>query len=341
MFRFSWRRGALLALLAFILAMLIVVDVMLRATSPSGDGIIANLFSLLGTFGFPLIVAIMGGMVLAASIFEIFTSKSVRRFTGTLVGADQGETTGPTKTAADIDAISVKIEAILDKFDAAFVPGKTDAVLSQKTEQEIMGYYREALSKEHAPEIAEEVRKLVAAQVTRETEGVAAQFLTDVHLRLRAASTTSGLRGIINLGIGISFAVFALVVLYGGVSQMTPEILNTLSMSATFYLIAARLSLVVVVTLIAYFFLALYKKSLDDTKFYQNEMTDISAHSVALQVAYFQGDPESRNAVLSRLVQSDRNRSTAPIVAAGIDEKTVTEIVKAVIDKLPKVGAGG
>jgi hypothetical protein len=236
----------------------------------------------------------------------------------------------------------MKLDEVLDRFQkiSASRIVHTEATTSKKVEQEILGYYRESLSQNLTPQITEEIRRLVVTQVKAESDSVAIQFLNDVHDRLRAASSTVTVRGLINLGLGLAFAVWALAPINNAISLMTPEVLNTLTMSATLYLIATRLSLAVVVTLVAYFFLALYRKGLDETKFYHNEMTDISSRAVALQMALIQGDAESRNAVLAKFMESDRHRSAAASPNAILDDKGVTEIAKALLDKLPKVGSG-
>ena len=68
-----------------------------------------------------------------------------------------------------------------------------------------------------------------------------------------------------------------------------------------------RLTLVVLIEIFAYFFLRLYKSSLGEIKYFQNEITNIEAKALALQAAELAGDKESTASIINRLADTDRN----------------------------------
>lgn len=56
-----------------------------------------------------------------------------------------------------------------------------------------------------------------------------------------------------------------------------------------------RLTLVVFIEIFAYFFLRLYKSSLTEIKYFQNEMTNIEAKFIALYIALESDNQETRD----------------------------------------------
>lgn len=68
-----------------------------------------------------------------------------------------------------------------------------------------------------------------------------------------------------------------------------------------------RISMVVLIEIFAYFFLRLYSASLTETKYYQNELTNIDAQYLALQSATNIADAKLVGEVISLLAKTERN----------------------------------
>lgn len=68
-----------------------------------------------------------------------------------------------------------------------------------------------------------------------------------------------------------------------------------------------KISFVVFIQLFAFFFLRLYKANLEDTKYFQNELTNILAKSAAIKLASYTEDKILISALLLDLSKTERN----------------------------------
>jgi hypothetical protein len=100
--------------------------------------------------------------------------------------------------------------------------------------------------------------------------------------RLRREVTTLNLRSNLNLVLGIIITGVGLYLLYIFVFKGELKQDNTLSFIMNF---TPKLSLVIFIEVFAFFFLSLYKTSLSEIKYYQNEMTKIETKYIALVAA--------------------------------------------------------
>ncbi|WP_397452546.1 hypothetical protein [Pseudomonas sp. NA-150] len=129
------------------------------------------------------------------------------------------------------------------------------------------------------------------------------------------------------------------------VEQASPSEQNIEIKEAIIFTIAflPRLSFVLLIELFAYFFLRLYKASLSEIKYFQNEITNIEAKSLALRIALAVDSPTSLNKAIGALVETERNhilekgQSTVDLERAKIERQGVTDIAKgaaALVEKL-------
>lgn len=134
-------------------------------------------------------------------------------------------------------------------------------------------------------------------------------------------------RGNFNLVIGI---VTALI----GVSVLIWSILAPLhtELNGFLYEYMPRISLVIVIEIFAYFFLQLYKSSLTEIKYYQNEMTNLQAKLAAIKLSMKKGDDKTLAEVILKLVSTERNailkkgETTAEIEKYRIEQQNVTNL---------------
>jgi hypothetical protein len=211
------------------------------------------------------------------------------------------------------------------------------ASLSQDAEKEIINLFKSALENEFTSDIRSQIRLLVNQQFQREVEHDAIVFLGEVKSRLQAASSTVTIRGFLNLLIGIGFAGGALYLLREAVEIFSPAQLSSVNLSVVTYLIGIRVSLAILITLISYFFLSLYRKSLDEAKFYQNELTNISAVAAALHLAYYTQNESVKGYVISKLMEYDRNSIGSTEAKSEQDSPFSIDVFKTLLDKIPSL----
>lgn len=100
-----------------------------------------------------------------------------------------------------------------------------------------------------------------------------------------------------------------------------------------------RVTLAVVLELFAYFFLSLYKANAAETRYYHNEITNISARHSALMSASNPRDPDLLKLVIADLLKTERNgiltktQTTAEIARARAEAESSKDLVS-VITKL-------
>jgi uncharacterized membrane protein YjfL (UPF0719 family) len=111
-------------------------------------------------------------------------------------------------------------------------------------------------------------------------------------------------RGNINLSIGITITTIGLVVL--GVIIVNP-LTETETWADFIKYFTPRLSLVIFIEILAYFFLKLYKESLVESKYIQNEITNIESKYLAASMAITYNDAASIKNIIDVLSKTERN----------------------------------
>ncbi len=107
----------------------------------------------------------------------------------------------------------------------------------------------------------------------------------------------------VNLIIGIIGTIIAISVL--AISLLTSDRYDSLE---TFLLnFLPKISFAVLIQVFAFFFLRLYKSNLEDSKYFQNELTNIIAKTAAIQLAFYQKDEKLIEFLLSSLSMTERN----------------------------------
>ena len=111
-------------------------------------------------------------------------------------------------------------------------------------------------------------------------------------------------RAALNLAIGSSTTVFAMAALAYLVLRLTPDFHSSASVLSYYF---PRVTFVIFIEVFAFFFLRLYKVSLDDTKFYQNELTNVESRAIALRAALIDERPAEIGNILGELATTERN----------------------------------
>lgn len=189
------------------------------------------------------------------------------------------------------------------------------------------------------------------------TSRIVALRFDEARARLSSQIANLNRRGNVNLLIGIAISLTGMLVLVQFIyaqSHLFPadwqanHTEDQLMRSITLYMIAflPRLSFVFIIELFAYFFLKLYKASLSEVKYFQNEITNMEAKHFALLVATEQQENATAiSKVVDSMVETERNhilekgQTTVDLEMARIERKSLSDTLKnvtATVDRLSK-----
>jgi len=159
------------------------------------------------------------------------------------------------------------------------------------------------------------------------------------HFRLSKELEALSRRGNLNLALGALTTVIGLALLGLSVFSEITEAKDWWALASHF---VPRLTLVVMIELFAYFFLSLYRTSLQEIKYFQNELTNIEAKQIALRAALSYGEQSLVADIVAKLATTERNhilskdQTTVELEKARIDKDSKGELAKYVADLFQK-----
>ncbi|WP_209405796.1 hypothetical protein [Pseudozobellia sp. WGM2] len=127
---------------------------------------------------------------------------------------------------------------------------------------------------------------------------------------------------IVNLVIGIIGTIASITIL--ALSILSDNTYADISSFVLHFL--PRITFVVFIQLFAFFFLRLYKNNLEDAKYFQNELTNLSALSSSLKIAYITKNEKLVEQIILNLSKTERNFKLQ-------NQETLLNIEKAKIEK--------
>jgi hypothetical protein len=163
--------------------------------------------------------------------------------------------------------------------------------------------------------------------------------------RLEEEVTALGSRANINLIIGIGISLVGLTALGYFVLTIPAEILSPGKQLELIGFFSMRLSLVVFIEVFAYFFLRLYRYSLFEIKYFQNEMTNADFKMMALEAALMGADKDNIKKICADMSKTERNfilkkgETTLALKGEELEQasdRTITGIVERVLDQREK-----
>ena len=179
------------------------------------------------------------------------------------------------------------------------------AILTEPERQRLVNDISARLQHEAAADLLERLESQARARTAKlaKHDMIEEQFAISAR-RLNGEIMALGRRGNLNLALGIVTTVVGLSLLGYFVIRTSsqPEVLPTFAVH-----FIPRLSLVVFIEVFAYFFLKLYKATLSEIKYFQNELTNIEAKFTAARAAFALEDPKVAESVIKQLVLTERN----------------------------------
>lgn len=179
------------------------------------------------------------------------------------------------------------------------------ASLTDEERANVLALLKSKLESQAFSEVADGLKKEWRHDLDRNAqfELVAIQ-LKEAKDRLSAELEAVNRRGNLNLSIGIVTTLSGVAILGATVFE---QYAGTVEYGAIILHYLPRVSLVLLIELFAFFFLKLYKASLLETKFFQNEITNIESRFTALLVALHRPQDFGAPAVIDALSKTERN----------------------------------
>lgn len=171
---------------------------------------------------------------------------------------------------------------------------------------------------------SEEILEEIQRQIEERYKSKAKLSLIEEHFdnamgRLKEELFSLSKRSNLNLSLGVTTTLVGLGLLGAFVLNAPNSFENTTKFVENF---VPRMSLVVFIEIFAYFFLRLYKDTLSEIKYFQNEITNIESKYLAVRMALSSGSEEGVIHSVDNLLATERNH----ILSKG---QTTVEIEKA------------
>lgn len=109
----------------------------------------------------------------------------------------------------------------------------------------------------------------------------------------------------LNLISGLTFCFVGLGFIFYSLIAYTPT--NPPNLNNTLIYFLPRISLTILIEVFSYFFLNLYKKNLEDIKYFQNEVTNLESQYLAVLYAFEQNNGQVKAKVIEKLINTERN----------------------------------
>jgi len=253
--------------------------------------------------------------------------------------------TGFKKSEAEFEAIKFQREIELDRASAQEVTAELNARIEEQIQDlkaeverariatasisapdraELIKELRTQINQQAGTELLNEIKAQATDSFTRDgRDRELLQRFDESRTRFTRELEALSRRGNLNLGLGAVTTVLGIGILGISVFAELTEIKDLWSFVSHF---VPRFTLVVLIELFAYFFLSLYKASLGEIKYFQNEITNIEAKQTALRTAIHFGEPSAIANIVSKLAETERNHILSK-------EQTTVELEKARIDR--------
>ncbi|TGK79286.1 hypothetical protein EHQ23_16890 [Leptospira bourretii] len=131
-------------------------------------------------------------------------------------------------------------------------------------------------------------------------------FYIDIESRISTEITNISRRAYINLILGLSTSLLALAGLFLNLINSTNSYdLETNKWFVTFFI--PRISFAILVEALAFYFLRIYKESLETIKYLTNELTNIDMKILSILVGMEHNSKNTLDKVVESLITTDRN----------------------------------
>lgn len=109
----------------------------------------------------------------------------------------------------------------------------------------------------------------------------------------------------LNLISGLTFCLLGLGFIFYSLIAYIPTDPPNINNTVTYFL--PRITLTILIEVFSYFFLNLYRKNLEDIKYFQNEVTNLESKYLAIQYACESNNGHLKSKVIEKLMDTERN----------------------------------
>lgn len=169
-----------------------------------------------------------------------------------------------------------------------------------------------------------------------------------INARLKTEIDALGRRANVNLVIGsfismVGFVFLAVFTYISGIGVASNE-----NIMREIIIFCTRLSLVVMMQIFAYFFLRLYRQSIFDIKYYQNELTNVQLKIESIYIAMWSKNTKLAGEIALQIAKTERNfllkkgETTVHLYREELEQRYETAVagqLERLLDKLSAVGA--
>jgi hypothetical protein len=214
------------------------------------------------------------------------------------------------ESAMEIEELREELHAVKAQAEQ-FAADRGQVLLSAEDIAEVKartveGLGKDALEKVAASIRAEVVEKSSSDQATQIASLVSAG-ITASQRRLAEEVESLGRRANVNLTIGFAVSLVGMIALAVFIWSATSELDGDVNIVQVVVRFLTKLSLVIFMQVFAYFFLRLYRYSLFEIKYFQNELTNIEQKYIALNVAMQSGNKDAVAKITAELSKAERN----------------------------------
>jgi hypothetical protein len=240
---------------------------------------------------------------------------------------------------SELNYMRKQLAEVSDKADAA---REAASEISDEDRDGIVSVLKAQLIGDAAKEAVADLTAQAAAAYKRDArDAELRERFNESRGRLGQELHSLSIRGNVNLAIGAATSIVGLYFLGTGVLQeLTAATTKDPWAFASHFL--PRLTLVVFIELFAYFFLSLYRNSLQEIKYFQNELTNVESKQIALRTAIEYGDPATIASMVNSLAATERNhvlnrdQTTVELEKAKIDREGRGDVFKALQELIKK-----
>jgi hypothetical protein len=204
--------------------------------------------------------------------------------------------------------IQNQLDPVLADVAALKRRGTTQPIITDAERREIVARSVSNISEDAVAAIAEEWdRKLRASALEDKHIDLIRQTATEMRSRLREEVAALGRRSNLNLTIGFFISMIGLLALAWFVITTAGELREGTSATEIALRFSVRLSLVVFIEILAYFFLRLYRYGIYEIKYFQNEITGAEFRIIALEAALKSSEKGILDKVCSEMARMETN----------------------------------
>lgn len=294
----------------------------------AGEFMARDMLSTLGATPMRLMVA-AGAILTAATYFEPFRSgiagtpqALAAQVTGVslivsglvmdvwiyLRGSIRTEFTLPQGDSEEMEKIWAELKETRIIVEG-YASERAKVVLSEEDVEEVKKKAIEGLSAEAIERITVTIRGEIESNSPppEHTMSTLHSAMISSQRRLMEEIYSLGRRANVNLTIGFAVSLIGMLALAFFIYTANGEMDRNLDLMQVAVGFVVKLSLVIFMQIFAYFFLRLYRYSLFEIKYFQNELTNIEQKSLALHVALESKNADAIKAISSELAKAERN----------------------------------